>query len=180
MHQENESSPVVELAWHLWSAMPYSEPMLTYLQLHSKKKLQRCLIPNTKHFHKKPFENGICKMSAILLPSDTIWCHRTLSVCYLMAPSHCMNQYLLFTSEVLWYSTESNFTASAQTTFLYNEYENRTFKIANVPPRGQWVKGQYPIQTSWQSCKYSHHMLNISKWSIGGPESNWCWTVLWS
>ena len=61
--------------------------------------------------------------------------------CCLTAPSHCLNQCLLIISEVLWHTPESEFMVSAQATILYNEFENYTFKIAFISPRGQWVNG---------------------------------------
>ena len=73
--------------------------------------------------------------------SDAIWRHRSGSTlakvmaCYLTAPSHYLNQCWLLISEVLWHSPESNFTASAQTTLLYSEFEDYTFKINATFPR---------------------------------------------
>ena len=42
-------------------------------------------------------------------------------------------------SEVLCYSSESNFQERAQATILYNEFKNHTFEITNTSPRDQWV-----------------------------------------
>ena len=44
--------------------------------------------------------------------------------------------------EVLWHSSESNFTESAQATILYNEFENCTCtsKIISTPLKGEWAK----------------------------------------
>ena len=42
-------------------------------------------------------------------------------------------------SEVLWHSPESNFTASAQTSILHDEFENCTFEITVTSPTSQWV-----------------------------------------
>ena len=47
---------------------------------------------------------------------------------------------LISISEVLWHLPESNFTASGQTTILYNEFESYIFTITTTSPRGQWVK----------------------------------------
>ena len=69
-----------------------------------------------------------------LWPSDAKWRHRfgsTLAqvmACCLTAPSHYLNQCWLHMNEVLWYSHESNFTANAQATILYLEFENYTLK----------------------------------------------------
>ena len=54
-----------------------------------------------------------------LMPSDAIWRQRTGSTlaqvmaCCLTAPSHYLNQCLLFISKVLWLSCERNFTRDA-------------------------------------------------------------------
>ena len=56
----------------------------------------------------------------------------------IMAPSRCLNQCWLFICEVLWHSTENNFT-NAWANVLYNEFGNYTFKITLTSPRGQWV-----------------------------------------
>ena len=67
-----------------------------------------------------------------LWPSDTIQRHRSGSILVhgmawcLTAPSHYLNQCWLFIDEVLWHSTESNFTASAKVTVLYNVFANCT------------------------------------------------------
>ena len=44
--------------------------------------------------------------------------------CCLTAPSHYLNQCWLPICVVLWHSSESNFTMRAQTTILYNEFDN--------------------------------------------------------
>ena len=51
--------------------------------------------------------------------------------------SHYLNQYQLIIKEVLWHSPESNSTATAQGTVLYNEFKN--VKFATTSLRGQWV-----------------------------------------
>ena len=56
-----------------------------------------------------------------------------------MAPSHYQNQYWLFVSEVMWYSPNKHFTASAKDDILYNELEKHTFEITITSPRVQWV-----------------------------------------
>ena len=61
-----------------------------------------------------------------------------MAVC-LTASIHYPNQHWLLISEVLWHSSESNFTGNAQSTILCNEFENSTFKIT--------VTSQGPI--SW-------------------------------
>ena len=80
-----------------------------------------------------------------LWPSDAIWRHTSWSTlvrvmaCCLTAPSHYLDQCLLYITEVLWQPPESNFTASAQATILRNEFENFTSKIIVGSSRGQWV-----------------------------------------
>ena len=71
-----------------------------------------------------------------LWPSDAIWCQRSWSTlvqvmaCCLMAPSHYLNQCWLYITEVLWQSSEGNFTVSTKaTTTLRNEFENLISKI---------------------------------------------------
>ena len=71
-------------------------------------------------------------------PTDVIWWYRfgsTLAqvmACCLTAPSHYLNGSRLIITQVLWHSTESNFTVSAPATILYNELENYTFKISAI------------------------------------------------
>ena len=80
-----------------------------------------------------------------LWPSDTELNHRfrstlvQLMACCLMAQSHCLNQCWLLISEVLWHSPESNFTVSAQASYLYNQLENYIYKITATFPTAQWV-----------------------------------------
>ena len=57
-----------------------------------------------------------------------------------MAPSDYLKQCWLLITEVLRHSPKSNFTASAQATILYNEFENYMFEIITTFPKGQWVK----------------------------------------
>ena len=68
-----------------------------------------------------------------LWPSDAIWYDKSGSsivqviACYLTAPSHYLDQCWLVISVVLWHSPETNFTVSAQTTILCNEFKDYTF-----------------------------------------------------
>ena len=55
---------------------------------------------------------------------------------------------LILTDEVLWHLSESNLTASAQATVLYEEFENCTFTITATFPRDQWVNMKH--LSSWQ------------------------------
>ena len=65
-----------------------------------------------------------------LWPSDAIWRHRSGSTLVqvmawcLTAPSHYLNQCWLIISEVLWHSTEGNFTWNAQDIYPWHEFEN--------------------------------------------------------
>ena len=72
-----------------------------------------------------------------------------------MAPSHCLNQCWLLISEVLWHSPKSNLTVSAQATILYNEFENYTFKITAISPRGQWVKSVSQLSYLYNGNPYT-------------------------
>ena len=91
--------------------------------------------------------------------------------------NHYLNQWWLLMSEVLWHSSESNFTASTQGTILYNEFKNFTFKIPATSPRGQWVNSQKPPHIChdimslystgyyWQCCGSFLHGLS---WTSSG------------
>ena len=78
-------------------------------------------------------------------PSEAIWWHRSGSTlaqvmaCCLTAPSHCLNQRWLMISEVLWHSTDSNFTENTQDIYLWNEFEIYQSETVVKSPRGQWV-----------------------------------------
>ena len=64
-----------------------------------------------------------------LQPSDTIWRHGSVlkqaevTTCYLMVPSHYLNQCWLLISEIPWNSPKNNSTVNAQTIILCNEFE---------------------------------------------------------
>ena len=78
---------------------------------------------------------GLCWWVNSWRPSDTIWCQRSGSTlaqvmaCCLTAPSHYLNQCWIRISEVLRHLPGSNFTASAQTIILYNEFESCSLKL---------------------------------------------------
>ena len=65
-----------------------------------------------------------------LWPSGAIWRYRSGSTlaqvmaCCLMAPSHYLNQCWLIINEVLWHSSEGNFTGNAQDIYPSREFEN--------------------------------------------------------
>ena len=106
---------------------------------------QLCITQGTEGYHSKnnQYFNS-------LGPSDAIWPHRSGSTlaqvmaCCLTAPSHYLNQYWFIISEALWHSSKINFTSNAQTTILYNEFENDNFEIITTSPRGHWVNSSGP------------------------------------
>ena len=69
---------------------------------------------------------------------DATWRHKSESTLdQAMAPwleARSLNQYWRLISEVLWYSYESNLTACAQATVLYNEFESHLFEIIVTSP----------------------------------------------
>ena len=99
-------------------------------------------------------------------PSDAIWRHRfgsTLAqvmACCLMAPSHYLNQCWVIINEVPWFSSESNFTESAHTTILYLGFENQTFRITAISPRGQWVN-TIEAEMKWPPFSRSHFQMHF-------------------
>ena len=101
----------------------------------------------------------------LLWPSDVKWWHRSGSTlaqvmaCYLMAPSHYLNQCWSLISEVLWNSPESNFIVSAQDAILYLKIENYIFKIIATSPSGQWVKLHI-------TCDRADSRLASSQWEM--------------
>ena len=81
----------------------------------------------------------------------TTYCDIDLGLHWLgKAPS--LNQCWLPIGVVLWHSPDNDFTASAQTTMLYNEFENCFFFNYLPISQGKWVK-----KTPWKatSCKFS-------------------------
>ena len=97
----------------------------------------------------KPFDNALSTLNLLvnsLWPRDVIDRHISRSTlvqvmaCCLNIPSHYYLKQCLFRIRVvLWHSPERNFSASAQTTILYIEFENYTFKIIVRYHRSQWV-----------------------------------------
>ena len=67
--------------------------------------------------------------------SYVIWWYKSgskltqIMACYLMAPSHYLNQCWLLIGEVLWHSHGNIFTVIAQATILYDWFGNFSFKI---------------------------------------------------
>ena len=85
------------MAWRWPSDKPLSEPMMIRLPTHW------C----------------VTRPQWVNRPSDAMLWHRSRSVlaqvmaCWLMAPSHYLNQCWLIMSKILWYSPQYNFTANA-------------------------------------------------------------------
>ena len=95
-----------------------------------------------------------------MLPYDII----KLMACCLIAPIHHLNQCWLLISEVLWHSSENNFTVNAQTSILYIEFENCTFKIIAKSYRGQWVNTLAQLIDIWAfSVKLSSYQVNSTR-----------------
>ena len=119
-----------------------------------------------------------------LWPSDAIWCQRSWSTlvqvmaCCLTAPSHYLYQCWLDITEVLWQSSDNNFTASTQATILRNEFENFTSKIIVRSSRGQWVK----LSSKWNPCVYFHVFLPQSSGRVPHPTESCAqqWLLTWS
>ena len=87
-----------------------------------------------------------------------------IMVCCLVAPSHYLNQCILIICKVLRHSPESNFTASAQTTILNNEFENYSFKVTPASPRGQWVSLIFLVPfvvVNFRWCNYDYRKISI-------------------
>ena len=59
--------------------------------------------------------------------------------CFLMAPSHYLNQCWFIISKVQWHSYQGNFTRDASAINHLNPFENYIFQILFKFPRGQWV-----------------------------------------
>ena len=78
------------------------------------------------------------------------WCHMVTEIWVNIVSDNCLlpdgpmrylNQWWLLIGEVLWYSSESNSTVSAQATILYDKFENHTLNITTTSPRHHWVRG---------------------------------------
>ena len=117
-----------------------------------------------------------------LWPSDIMWWHisgstlvQVMARC-LTAPSHYLNQYWPPICEVLWHSSESNFTVdmSAQATILYNEFENHNFKITVTFPRRQWVK-IHPQRDKDRLRLYSQTSCLLKTWQHQEPGHQQHW-----
>ena len=83
-------------------------------------------------------------------PVFTQDCLREGWACYLMAPSHYLNQCWLIICEALWHSLERNFIWKAQDIHLLKD----TCKITSIFPRDQWVNPSYAAQTRILSANW--------------------------
>ena len=83
----------------------------------------------------------VWKRTNSLWHSDAIWRHRTGSTltqvmaCFLLAPSHNLNQCWLIISEVQWQSPEANSTRNSSAINYYNWLENNFEKMSFKSPR---------------------------------------------
>ena len=80
-------------------------------------------------------------------------------VCCLTAPSHCLNQYWLIISLVLWHSSEGIIMRRSEDTNQLNKIGNSIFRIAFRSPRGKWVKHVTADWWCWGTVypkKYAH------------------------
>ena len=107
----------------------------------------------------------------------------------LMPLNHHQNHRWLLICEVLKrYPFESNFTAYAQANSLYDEFENYTFKIIPISPRGRWVTNQcVPMEPLCNFAgNFRRHLFNVRE--VGSAKHRWklamckTWnlTIFWS
>ena len=85
--------------------------------------------------------------------------------CCLTAPSHYLNQCWPLISGILWHSSESNSTVSAQATILYNEFENSTFIITVTSPGSHREGYMYSSDELFQHSRGLFWYLFPSKWT---------------
>ena len=84
--------------------------------------------------------------------------------CCLTVQNHYLTQYWLI-GEVLWHSSQHNFTVSTQATMLYNKFEFQTFKITATSPRGQWINLTVPVPRCQLFCM----------WCLQEHKNIWLW-----
>ena len=84
-----------------------------------------------------------------------IWCRRTWSALvqviafYLTLPNHYLNRCQLISRDVLWHSLERKFSENANYSNFSYEFENYHIYITANAPRGQSVKLEIEIYTTW-------------------------------
>ena len=139
-------------AYHLFSTKSLPESVLTNCQSHPWKQI----LVNS------------------LWPKDAIW-QQTLgstlahvTACWLTVPCHYLNQCWVIISEVLWHSSEANFTGDVQGIYPWYEFENYKFKITVAPPRGQWVNHHWDIYLGDAGMVISRPSFSVS------PEDLFC------
>ena len=99
--------------------------------------------------------------------------------CFLMAPSHHLNQCWLIISEVQLTYISGNFTRDASSINHSNLFENYISKLSFKLPRGQWVNAVYD---PWHLIISLHHNDCIYFRSISGmftATSMWLSDTIW-
>ena len=82
--------------------------------------------------------------------------------CCLTVPSHYLKQCWHFISGFLCHSCKSDFTARAQITIMWNEFENYTFRFIATSPRGNEL-----MLRNDRKCKYTF-LFSQSNWAQKG------------
>ena len=78
-----------------------------------------------------------------------------VTACCLTAPSHYQNQCWVIISWVKWCSSKGNFMQIAEKSNSWSEFENCSFKLTPISPRGQWVNAE----TDWQQIAVCNECL---------------------
>ena len=100
-------------------------------------------------------------------------------ICCLTAPRHYLNQCLLITSGVLWYSTEINFALSGQDINIWNGLENYTSEIKATSSRGQCVDTSWSRDAIWRHRSGSP-LVQVMACCLTAPSHylNQCWFTI--
>ena len=113
-----------------------------------------------------------------LVAIGAIWHHRSwltlvqVMTCFLTAPSHYLSQGWLINNEVLWYSSEGNFTGNYQNIYPWYGLENHWFKITVSSPRNQWVNYLYlhfMMADQWWAMVAATDLMWITSMGNHGP-----------
>ena len=91
--------------------------------------------------------------------------------CCLTTPSHCLNQFWLFISAILWHSPESY--SSTHATILYNEFENYTFKLISAYS-GSELKCHINIQIT-RFSRVTSRRKKTTIYIMMDRKVCWCW-----
>ena len=78
------------------------------------------------------------------------------------APSHYLNQYWLTITEILWHSSEVNFSTNVWPMNPWHAFENYTFQISFISPTGQWVNNAETIMPFWRN--FHRWLHQFSHW----------------